>query len=528
MELYLRTLMRQVDSSLLEEWERCGTPATARSRQLARPREEAAARRRGGRRDITRDAALHGRRPHRIFTLPARLVHRRARRGARAARRRRRRRRGRAVDGRSGCEAVREAYRVEHDGLRLDPEARNLRHTYVRPSGDDRRTWRVQQMLRRSRDATTTGWRGVRVGTSPLLARDSVFFTPSVVAPTSPTPRRPRGPWATWSRRRRGPPGSTPRRRAAIDAGFGPTRGDDARPGRDAQGTHHRRAVRPGIGIHTPLESWSMGKSLTGTLVARLIQMGDYTLEQPRPSRSGSSRAIRGRRSASWTSCGCRAGSASARRRIRATTSRSAIPTTSTYYTGTVNSFEWAATRPQQWKPNTVGRYRNTDPVLASYLVRLAPRSGARTTTLPAARALRQDRHPRRRDLTDPYGNFLTQGLRKSVAARDWARLANLYLQDGVWNGERLLPAGYVEHVKTIAPAWVADGRPVYGGGFFWVNGDGGDPMPRDASRHARRGRAERDDHPLARAGRRAHRQVPRRADKRRERAVIPWSLPRS
>ena len=33
-------------------------------------------------------------------------------------------------------------------------------------------------------------------------------------------------------------------------------------------------------------------------------------------------------------------------------------------YTGSVNSFKYAATRPQQWPPNTVGRYRNTDPVL--------------------------------------------------------------------------------------------------------------------------------------------------------------------
>ena len=42
--------------------------------------------------------------------------------------------------------AAREAYLVEHAGLRLDPEARNLRHTYVTPS-DDRVSWRVQQML---------------------------------------------------------------------------------------------------------------------------------------------------------------------------------------------------------------------------------------------------------------------------------------------------------------------------------------------------------------------------------------------
>ena len=130
---------------------------------------------------------------------------------------------------------------------------------------------------------------------------------------------------------------------------------------------------------------------------------------------------------------------------------------------------------------NTVGRYRNTDPVLASYLVRLA------------AEKRHVDYHsfPTRllfekigmRDVvisTDPYGNMLGQGA-DLIAARDWARLGNLYLQDGVWNGERLLSADYVKYVRTIAPAWLADGRPVYGGGFFWINGDGREPMPRDA-----------------------------------------------
>ena len=40
-------------------------------------------------------------------------------------------------------------------------------------------------------------------------------------------------------------------------------------------------------------------------------------------------------------------------------------------YTGGVDSFKYAATRPQQWPPNTVGRYRNTDPVLTNYLNKL-------------------------------------------------------------------------------------------------------------------------------------------------------------
>src|SRR6266540_603526 len=58
--------------------------------------------------------------------------------------------------------------------------------------------------------------------------------------------------------------------------------------------------------------------------------------------------------------------------------------------------------------------------------------------------------------------------------------IANLYLQDGVWNGERILPEGYVKFVSTLAPAWKADGRPIYGG-LFWLNGDSTFPAPKEA-----------------------------------------------
>ena len=36
-----------------------------------------------------------------------------------------------------------------------------------------------------------------------------------------------------------------------------------------------------GIDIHTPLESWSMGKSLTATLLGLLVHEGEYTLDEP-------------------------------------------------------------------------------------------------------------------------------------------------------------------------------------------------------------------------------------------------------
>ena len=80
---------------------------------------------------------------------------------------------------------------------------------------------------------------------------------------------------------------------------------------------------------------------------------------------------------------------------------------------------------------------------------------------------------------TDPYGNLLTQGA-ELAAARDWVRLGNLYLQDGLWNGERILPEGFNTFVSTIAPAWLTDHNPVYGG-FFWINGDGNWPLPKNA-----------------------------------------------
>jgi CubicO group peptidase (beta-lactamase class C family) len=149
-------------------------------------------------------------------------------------------------------------------------------------------------------------------------------------------------------------------------------------------------------------------------------------------------------------------------------------------YTGTIDSFQYAATRPLQWPPNTVGRYRNTDPVLANYLIRLGldktkqPYHAFPQTALfdkIGVRTMVMD--------TDPHGNFLTQGYELG-SARDWARIANLYLQDGVWNGERILPEGFVKFVSSLAPAWEADNRRIYGG-FFWLNGESAFAAPKDA-----------------------------------------------
>jgi len=145
MELYLHTMLAQIDSSLLEEWEKMRDPnyrPRGETPEIRPPgAEEAAA-------DITRDpkaftAAIR----NRIFTFLRALVS-----GDFET----------ALASLSAESAVPspdeapwtadrlrialEAYYVEHERICLDPAARNLQHTYVTPS-EDKRHWRVQQML---------------------------------------------------------------------------------------------------------------------------------------------------------------------------------------------------------------------------------------------------------------------------------------------------------------------------------------------------------------------------------------------
>ena len=236
-----------------------------------------------------------------------------------------------------------------------------------------------------------------------------------------------------------------------------------------------------GLNEHTPLEGWSMGKSLTATLMGILIKQGVYDLWQSAPvpewQSANDPRAKIRIADILHMSSGLR---------IKAPQDPDYDPA-GTYsdhlylYTGGVDSYHYAATRPQQqWPPNTIGRYRNSDPVLISYLVRLGvEKRGEEYLSFPQ-RALFDKLGIRTMVIeTDPFGNLLGQGYEVG-SGRDWARLGNLYLQDGVWNGERILPEGYAKFVSTVAPAWEADKRPIYGA-FFWINGDGGFPVPREA-----------------------------------------------
>jgi hypothetical protein len=224
-----------------------------------------------------------------------------------------------------------------------------------------------------------------------------------------------------------------------------------------------------------------MGKSVTATMMGVLIKQGAYELTQPAPIPE-------------WQS----PGDPRAKIRIADLLNMSSglrikgpddpdFDPSGTYpdhlylYTGRVNSFQYAATRPQQWPPGTVGRYRNTDPVLTNYLI--AWRSRKRGEDYHSFRSARCSTRIGIRTMvieTDPFGNFLGQGY-DFMSGRDWARLGNLYLQDGVWNGERILQRATPSSSARWRRAGAPDKRPIYGG-FFWINGDGAFPVPREAT----------------------------------------------
>jgi len=262
----------------------------------------------------------------------------------------------------------------------------------------------------------------------------------------------------------------------ALDAAFG----DPAALTQAFLVVHKGRIVAeryaPGVTKDTQVESWSMGKSLTATLFALLVKDGIYTLNQPAPVPL-------------WRAPGDPRGAIriidlmqmSAGLKFVGNQEPGGTPPTTVLdhyyiYTGGIDAFTYSITRPLEYPPGTDGRYRNSDPLTIGYLIKRAVQArGEEYLTFPQRRLF--DRIGIRRQVleTDPYGNFLLTGYDYGTA-RNWARIGMLYLQDGVWRGERLLPEGWTKFVSTLAPAWP---RPVYGG-FFWINGDGGWNLPRE------------------------------------------------
>lgn len=274
-----------------------------------------------------------------------------------------------------------------------------------------------------------------------------VFFehgeAPSPPAPVPPSPAGPDGDV------------DTAMLAAGIDAAF-PAAPDIATAALVV--CHRGRIVaeRYGAGAHAamPLASWSMGKSLCATFIGILIGEGRLALDDPAPL-------------AEWRRAGDPRGAITVRHLLNMSGGldfsaewtpdfrpADGYPDHSFMYPGAVDVVRLALSRPQRHKPGTVGLYLNADTLALQEIVRRIVEGGGerlrdwQERTLFAPLGMTSMRLE-----ADPYGNQVLSGFVLG-SGRDWTTLATLWLQDGVWNGRRILGEGFVRFCRTPAPGW--------------------------------------------------------------------------
>ena len=122
----------------------------------------------------------------------------------------------------------------------------------------------------------------------------------------------------------------------------------------------------------------------------------------------------------------------------------------------------FAAAQPLVCEPGTQWNYSSGTTNILSAIVR-ATVGEADYLTFPGRALFDPVGMPSAVMEPDASGTFVASSF-MLASARDWARFGQLYLQDGVWNGRRILPEGWVEF--SVRPTPQSDGR--YGA-HWWL-----------------------------------------------------------
>ena len=231
----------------------------------------------------------------------------------------------------------------------------------------------------------------------------------------------------------------------------------------------------PGVGMATRTRTWSTAKSIAATLIGILADQGRLDLDAPLGF--------------DWLP---RASAPEADPRS-AITLRHVLNMSSGLYpvdnrrmeyaTGSGLSY-WAGAssvagarhRALIREPGTTWDYENYDTLLGVYAMKLT--LGGDYLAFPRRALL--DRIGMRNTLlgVDRFGDFILSS-QVYANARDLARLGLLYLNGGLWNGERILSEEWIEFARTPAPS-TADRGAFYGGQWWLVPADR-DDVPADA-----------------------------------------------
>jgi CubicO group peptidase (beta-lactamase class C family) len=227
----------------------------------------------------------------------------------------------------------------------------------------------------------------------------------------------------------------------------------------------------PGFDAHTQYRTWSSAKSITSALVGILVGQGGLGVDAAAPIPE-------------WQKPGDPRGQITISHLLHMSSGLESDGawTPEAYWNG-VDTGALVGQSRLEVEPGSRWKYSNYDTLLLVRAMREV--LGDARTYLEFPRRALLDRIGMRDTLpeVDPYGNFILSSQVYSTP-RDLARLGLLYLGDGVWNGERILPEGWVEYTTTPAPATLllpeADEAHAGYGAQFWLYGR--DPrLPADA-----------------------------------------------
>ena len=216
------------------------------------------------------------------------------------------------------------------------------------------------------------------------------------------------------------------------------------------------------FGPNVPQRTWSVAKSLAGTLIGAAVQRGKVDVKAPA--------AI-----TNWQRQGDPRGAItleSLMRMASGLTSDTAGNRTDALYFGGTAVDEQAPGWPLLAPVGSTYRYANNDTLLATLAI--APTFAAH----PPAELFDRLGMTHTFAETDWRGNYILSS-QVWTTARDLARLGQLYVQDGVWEGQRILPEGWRTFVSTPSGPQPPTGAFGYGATFWVMNRSEG--VPADA-----------------------------------------------
>ena len=233
----------------------------------------------------------------------------------------------------------------------------------------------------------------------------------------------------------------------------------------------------PGFSADMPMISWSMAKSVTNALVGILSGQGKLFVEDPAPvpewSASGDPRQAITLDQLLRMSSGLEFEETYGDRGIIA----GATSDVSVMLFDTRDMAAFSASKPLVEEPDSAWHYSSGTSNILSRIVGDAV-GGTDQEALEFPRRALFDRIGMRSTVFEPDASGTIVGSSFVYASpRDWARFGLLYLQDGLWQDERILPQGWVAYTTTPTPK-APQGR--YGA-QWWLNaGDPADNQDRE------------------------------------------------